>query len=301
MMRNRLFFAAAFLVTVVATPAVAQRSECRLRIDTNPSSWIIRGYDPFGNSASSGTFDLIFTNDGDAECVFSPVFVLDGEPFGLSAGNGRRTQYGIVDLFAGANATPLAGRTQRRATRRNVVVAPRSQEVVQFQLVVDERSITRDGLHDQRVTIEAESSDGLPMAAEQLVLGLDVLPSATLGLSGAYRVNNGRAMVDLGELQEGIAQVPLQLRVQSTGRYKLTLESHNNGRLQLPGTQWFVPYGLAIDGQSIELAGGSGEYLSPTGQGLRRDSLPIRFRIGDVSDRRAGTYSDVISISVAPL
>jgi hypothetical protein len=302
MMRSRLYLAAALIAAAVAaTPAVAQRAECRLRIDTNPSSWIIRGYDPFGNSAPSGTFDLVFTNSGDAECTFYPVFALDGEPFGLSTGNGRRTPYGIVDLFGGYDATPLAGRTQRRTGRRAVVVAPRGQQVVQYRLVVDDRSISGGGLHDQRVEIEAEATDGTPIVAEQLVLGLDVLPSATLGLSGAYRVNNGRALVDLGELQEGIAEVPLQLRVQSTGRYKLTLASRNNGRLQLPGTDWFVPYGLAIDGQSVELAGGSGEYSSPAGQGLRRDSLPLRFRVGDVSDRRAGTYSDVISISVAPL
>ncbi|MDQ8758004.1 hypothetical protein RCO27_17395 [Sphingosinicella sp. LHD-64] len=298
-----LLLAAAFAVlpAAVAGQSAAPPAACRLRIDAAASSWIIRGYDPFGNSAPSGTFELIFTNEGDRECTFYPIFSVDQEPFGLRANNGRRVPYALADMYGNYDATPVAGRTQRRATRRSVVVAPRSQQVVQYGFTVAEDMISGDGLYDQRVQIEAEGTDGLPLSARQLVLGIDVLPSATLGLSGAYQVSNGQALVDLGELREGFAEVPLQLRVQSTRRYKLILESQNNGRLELPGTDWFVPYQMSLGGQSVALSSGRGELSGQNGQGLTRESLPIRFRIGDVSDQRAGTYSDVISVSVEPL
>ena len=52
--------------------------------------------------------------------------------------------------------------------------------------------------------------------------------------------------------------------------------------------------------QLVVLGSGEGRYRGEAGTGLRRDSLPLAFLIGDVSDRRAGTYSDVISISVTP-
>lgn len=301
MMRNRLLLAAAVtLAAAAAVPASAQETGCRLRIDANPSSWIVRGYDPFGDEPPSGTFSLLFTNEGEEECVFFPVFALDQEPFGLKALAGRPVAYALVDLHGGYDATPLGGRTLRRP-RRSVVVAPRGQEVVQYRLVVDSDSIARAGLHDQRVEVEAENEDGQAIAGQQLVLGVDVLPSAVLGVAGAYRVNNGQAVVDLGELREGVPEVPLQLRVQSTGRYRLTLDSRNRGRLRLSGSDWYIPYGLALGGQSVDLSGGDAEYLSQPAAGLRRESLPVQFRIGDVSDRRAGTYVDVISISVEPL
>ncbi|WP_284734384.1 hypothetical protein [Sphingosinicella terrae] len=292
--------AAAAAALLLAIPAQAQQASCRLRIDANPSSWIINGYDPFANNEPSGNFDLIFTNDGDAECVFYPIFILDQEPFGLRSISGGRANYGVVDLFGGYDATPVGGRTRRQVSRRSVAVPPRGQQVVQYRLIVDEAGLSRSGLHEQRVELQAEDLEGVPITSRQLVLGVDVLPSATLGLSGAFRLNNGQAQVDLGELQEGVAEVPLQLRVQSTGPYKLTLESMNNGRLVLPGTDWFVSYGLALGGQSITLSGGRGEYTGTT-PNMHQDSLAVRFQIGDVSDRRAGIYRDIISVAVSPL
>ncbi|MBD3745599.1 hypothetical protein CPA46_07210 [Sphingopyxis terrae subsp. ummariensis] len=110
-------------------------------------------------------------------------------------------------------------------------------------------------------------------------------------------MSDGHAVVDLGELRTGVAPVPLQLRVSSTGQYDLQVTSANSGKLRLGASDWTVPYSIAVGGTAVNLAGTS-RLSGPTGNGYRRDSLPIQFIIGDVSDRRAGTYSDVISISV---
>ena len=130
-----------------------------------------------------------------------------------------------------------------------------------------------------------------------IVLGIDVLPSARIGLAGAYRMSEGHAVVDLGELRPGVAPVPLQLRVASTGSYDLSVTSANSGRLRLGSSEWYVPYSLAIGGNAINLTGARTISGSTNGN-LRRDALPIQFLIGDISDRRAGVYSDVVSISV---
>ncbi|QAY79694.1 hypothetical protein ETR14_03635 [Sphingosinicella sp. BN140058] len=113
-------------------------------------------------------------------------------------------------------------------------------------------------------------------------------------------MNNGQALVDLGQLEEGLAQVPLQLRVQSTRRYSLNVQSRNNGRLRLGSTEWYVPYQLSLGGQSAALGTGQADISSPPTNGLTRSSLPVQFRISDPSGQRAGVYSDVITISVAP-
>ena len=129
------------------------------------------------------------------------------------------------------------------------------------------------------------------------MLGIDVLPSARIGLAGAYTMSDGHAVVDLGELRPGVAPVPLQLRVASTGSYDLSVTSANSGRLRLGSSEWYVPYSLAIGGNAVNLTG-MRTISGSTNGNLRRDALPIQFLIGNTSDRRAGVYSDVISIAV---
>ncbi len=291
-------------VAGLAVPAWGQAAgapaACRLRIENGGSSWIIRGYDPFGNSPASGTFQITFVNEGDADCVFYPTFATDGEPFGLRGRDGRRVPYALVDLSGGVDSTPVAGRSRREPNRSRLVVAPNSQQAVQYRFVVAEETIAGDGLYEQQIQIEAEDPEGRSINGRRIALGIDVLPSATLGLTGAYRVDNGRALVNLGELREGQVELPLQLRVQSTRPYRLTVQSMNSGRLQMQGTDWAIPYTISLGGQSVLLGGGSTELSGPNGQGLTRDSLPVHFQIGSVSDRRAGTYGDVISVSVQP-
>src|SRR3546814_16729847 len=53
----------------------------------------------------------------------------------------------------------------------------------------------------------------------------------------------------------GVAPVPLQLRVASTGSYDLNVTSANSGRLRLGSSDWYVPYSLAIGGNSVNLTG----------------------------------------------
>jgi opacity protein-like surface antigen len=301
------FLAAAAACSAIAGAAAAQSpvpasaaAGCRLRIDTGVSNWIIRGYDPFASGTPTGTFDLLFVNEGQAPCTFFPTFILDQEVFGLQTNGGQLAPYRLIDLFADADVTPAAGRSLHRSTQRSVVVAPGSQQIVRYQLIVGEEAVTGDGLYSQHVEVEAQGTDGTPIGERQLVLGIDVLPSASLGLSGAFQLNHGQALVDLGELREGIAEVPLQLRVESTRRYTLTVDSRNDGHLRLENGDWSIPYQLLVNGQVMELGSGRGLYRDTAPSGPRRDSLPLAFRIGDISDRRAGTYGDVLSISIAP-
>lgn len=291
------------LAAMLASGATAQTAprpttDCRLRMDTSAGSWIIQGYDPFSGNGSTGTFDLTFVNDGEGECRFYPLFQTDAAPFGLQANGSARVPYTLLDTFGQYDATPIAGRTIRRTTNRPVVVQSHSQQLVRYIMTIQPGAIPGDGNFTQRLILNAEGVDGSPLAARQILLGIDVPPSATLGLAGAFRRNGGQADVDLGELVEGIAQVPLQLHVRSTRGYRLGLESLNGGVLRLAGTQWAVPYRVVIDGK-VATIGSESAYVSSNRAGLRTDTLPLAFSIGDAANRRAGTYSDVLTVSIA--
>jgi hypothetical protein len=106
--------------------------------------------------------------------------------------------------------------------------------------------------------------------------------------------------VNLGELTEGSPNIPLALYVMSTRGYTLGVESQNQGRLRLGASEWSVPYGLSLNGVSLSLAGPQNVNF-PAAPALRRENVPLAFSVGDASRRRAGTYTDVITVSVAPL
>jgi hypothetical protein len=54
-----------------------------------------------------------------------------------------------------------------------------------------------------------------------------------------------------------------------------------------------------IGDQTLPLSGNA-QYMVPTGTAMVRQSLPLNFAIGSTSELRAGRYSDVITVSIAP-
>jgi len=300
MLRSLLLAAAALSAQTAfaqGAAATARPADCMVRITAAPTSWIIDGYDPYGGSLPEGTYGVTYTNDGGAECRFAPIFELTQPPFGLSKGAGKPIGYALLNLTDTQDVTPRAGRSLRTPSSRELVLAPQESKTILYKLVADPDDVRDAGTFTQDVTIEAQDRSFRSFGGARLLLGLQVLPSARIGLTGAYRMSDGHAVVDLGDLRPGIAPVPLQLRVSSTGRYDLQISSANSGKLRLGSSDWTVPYTLVVGGTSVNLAGVS-TVAGPNDMGYRRDSLPIHFVIGDISDRRAGTYSDVVSISV---
>jgi len=301
MLRHFLTFAAALTATSAlaqANPAqTPMQTDCLVRMTAAPSAWMLRGYDPFGGETPQATFNITFINDGGSECRFAPSFETNQQSFGLSKGTGRPVGYALLNLTDSQDVTPRAGRSFRTASQRELVLGPNESKTVLYKLVANPDDVRDSGTFTQDLRIEAQDRSFRSLGGTQIVLGLEVLPSARMGLSGAYSMADGHAVVDLGELRPGIAPVPLHLRVSSTGQYDLQVTSANSGKLRLGASDWTVPYSVAVGGTSVNLSG-AGHLSGPTGNGYRRDSLPIQFLIGDTSDRRAGTYSDVISISI---
>jgi hypothetical protein len=302
----RYFWPLAAALAAIPSVAAAQvgpplsSADCRLRIDTGSSTWVVRGFDLFNNTAPLGTYSVTFINEGAGECHFAPIFRLDSQPYGLSAGQTNRIPYGLVDLYADFVATPLSGRSERSLTRRFVSLNANEQQIVQFQFSVPLDYLKDDGEFVQDVILEAEQSDGSVLGGRPLVVGVDVMPSARLGLQGAFEMNGSQVSVNLGSLVEGVAPVPLQLSVQSTRRYRINVRSQNSGSLRLGDSDWTVPYQVLVGDHRFALSGGSSEQVYGSGNGFRRETMPLSFIIGSTTDRRAGTYSDVVSIEVSP-
>jgi hypothetical protein len=284
------------MAVVTAQSAVAAPSTCQLKLSTSGSNWSISGYNPFSSSPTSRTFNVTFTNNGGATCNFAVLFRTDGGPLGLAGAGGQRLPYTLADNTNNLNVTPITGQTEA-ASQANFSIAPGGQRTVQYAYTVDLTTLPTDGDFTQQLDLTAQTG-AVVIQDKSIALSLNVAPSAVIGLRGAYTSHGGGAYVELGDLKQGTIASMLQLYVQSTGGYQIDATSENSGKLELSGApQWSIPYTVDIGGNVMNLSSASSFRVS-RGASARQDLLPIAFTIGEIDQKRAGEYRDVITLSV---
>lgn len=289
------------VLPAAAQAAPPENKNCKVRVEAGPANWVIDGYDPFGTEAAQASYDVTFVNNGQSVCRFQPKFATDGSVLGLTAnGNGTaRIPYTLLDMTNGVNMTPIAGRTPDQANSPVIEIAPDQQKLVRYELKVDVSALPGDGRFTQHLFLVADEGSQRDITSKPIVVGIHIRPTALLGLSGAFRRVGGQADIDLGELRQGLVALPLQLHVRSTRAYELRFKSRNGGNLLLAeNAQWAIPYSLIVDDRKADIVSGTG-FPSTSAKAYQVDNLPIAFDIGAVDGMRAGTYSDLITVSVS--
>lgn len=275
-------------------------SRCELLIEPNPHTFAIMDYDPFAGGEPRGEFEVIFINNGGGICHGEVVAELEGEPFGLLSESGEsRLPYSLIDEHAAKNVTPVLGETSPGVQKFDVNLKPGEQEIHRYTFTVDSQQISSHGAYRQNVLLSVVDNHRESLGSQQIPLELNVRSSALVGLKGAFERTNAGARVDLGELQTGGTNLPLALYVMSTGGYRITVQSENQGRLRLSDGEWYVPYSLAIGPESINLS--QGDQFEILSSGFRNDDHELRILVGDASEKRAGSYSDLLTLTIAPL
>ena len=289
----------AIALVLLATPAAAtpRSGACQLDVTASSLTWSINGYNPFSTSPLSATYTVLFHNTGESSCDFNVLVRTNDEVYGLAGAGGQSLPYTLVDSGDNLNVTPFTGVTPANA-RAHLHLAAGGQQSLHYAFLVDLTQLPTDGDFEQHLLVSAEEGDGRVLGDQQIDLALNVLPSAVIGLRGAYSAAHGGAHIDLGKLTPGPATTMLQLYVQSTGGYRVDAQSANGGQLRLGGaSRWAIPYTLVIGGHPLNLS--SAAYFdAPRLSAARQDLLPIGFVIGDTSDKRAGDYEDTITLSV---
>ncbi|RZJ01355.1 MAG: hypothetical protein EON90_03495 [Brevundimonas sp.] len=276
----------------------AARADCQLTTTVTQDRWVIR-YDPFAEDVANRQFDIVVANDGDTPCAGVLKMDLRGESFGLARnGDGDRLPYVLTDERNGVDVTPRSGASARRINGRAVNLAPGEREILRFALTVEPQESLGDGDYVQDVQIGIETADGMPLAERQVTLGLSIPSAALMGIKGAFQRTTDGARIDLGELTEGRRSLATTLYVLSTGGYGVSVNSANNGNLEIEGGGWSVPYGLSLGSQDINLA--QGDEIHVSSRRPRFDNYPMSIVIGDLSGKRAGDYSDTLRFTVTP-
>ncbi|MND67179.1 hypothetical protein D3C80_585860 [compost metagenome] len=278
--------------------AGAANADCRLTITAPQDYWVIR-HDPYTQEIALGEFDLMLTNEGDANCVGQIQTETLGEAFGMVRSEDvSRIPYALVDERNGTDVTPRAGASARRASARPVSLAPGDREMLRFSLVVSPEAALGDGDYTQNLVFAVNTPDGMPLAERLVTVGISVPAAALMGLKGAVQRTGAGATIDLGELTEGRRALGASLYVLSTRGYAIGVSSDNQGKLRLAATDWSIPYGLALGSEEVNLV--QGDEVRVASRRPRVDDYPLSIQIGDTSNRRAGEYTDTLRFTISP-
>lgn len=277
----------------------AAQAGCLLTIDPAQDQWVVP-YDPFTSDGVERQFDVAVVNVGDTPCSGAIRVDLRGEQFGLTpVEGGDRVAYVLVEDRAGTDVTPRAGQSARRLDRRSVNLAPGDRTLLRFTFAAAPQEVLSSGLYSQDVFLSLEDSNGVPMGERPVTLGVQVASAAVMGLKGEFQRSNGVARIDLGELTPGQKPLSTSLYVLSTGGYRVTVRSENEGRLRLGTSDWYVNYALGVGKEAMDLSGE--DSFSVQSHRARADDYPLSVRIGNVTGKRAGDYSDTLTFTVAAL
>jgi len=297
---------AAAVSVFAASGAQAQSAPpvgCLLVVEPGSSRWTIESYDPYSGQPAYGQFQVSWINQGDKKCMGDAVVRLNGEAYGMrnpAQPSMGLLYYGLVNESTSTDITPNTTNSGQ-FNGPQLQVEPGERVIQTMGLSVDTQNLSGDGLFQQTVTLGLRRRNSVVYEGQaDVTLAINVRPSAVMGLTGAFQRNNGVANIELGELSPGRTNDPVNLWVRGTRGYKVTIQSRNQGEMRQANGDWAVPYGLSIGGVSIDLTNPV-PFQSTPGAGLRNDTYPLVITVGQTAGQRAGRYSDLLTLTLAPM
>lgn len=283
----------------LASAPSAANAACTLAIEPTQDELVIH-HNVLEPGAAYGTIELNIVNRGDSECIGRLGASLRGEQYGFrSDSTAPPIPYQLVDEKSRSDITPRAGRNLDRAGGRMLRLAPgeRSLEIVSVTALPDEA--TSQGRYVQSLDLTVTAESGMSLATVPLTLGIDIVSAALIGVKGEVSRVRGGLSVDLGELEPGVRKLPVTLYVVSTGAYRVSVSSLNQGRLKHVNAPWYVNYRMWLGSQSLDLSELDG-FDVPSAH-WHFDDYPVRIEIGETDGKRAGNYVDRVTLTVAAL
>lgn len=292
-----LFAALILLCVPVSGIATTPESGCMLHLAAEPLELDLV-YDAFALRGALQTTRLELENLSDRPCR---ILI---EPQGQAAG---RLQMNLADTTISGEIFVGEGRRSLRevASGRPLefLMPANGNQQLEVGVRLQQGAFPRPGLYSNGLSFALRDRDSGALVLEELLvrMRIEVPTHVQLNLAGSNAGSldrDGGHVVDFGLLRSG-AQRDLNLQVRANQAYRLTLRSENGGQLRpkqnFPGDG--IGYQMTIRGRSTDLASPLEWSMPrpPTADGV---NLPVQIRISEIAGRLAGTYEDVVHVSV---
>jgi hypothetical protein len=279
--------------------ASATYAACRGQITSGTHIAGKTAYDPFSPFGVSDIYRLTITNTGAEACNYELIFRSRKSDPTL----GGKLAYTLTDT-SGASLFTNVPAAMAPAVRTKKAVAPGASAQAEFLVKIArgqfaEPAMLEDTPHVELYALNESGQPYEPLLQESVLrINYNVDRVFSVNVKGA---NASMATVHFGTLTKG-AMRTVEIQARSNLTYQLDVASDNHGALVLSpkvaGQDWKVDYTASLGGQPLSLSRGTSLHdLNPTMPGVDA-SYPLTVTIGDVAQKRAGRYEDVITITI---
>ncbi len=280
-------------------PGAADAEACQGQIGAET---IIAGktaYDPFSPASVADSYQMAVVNTGVEPCAFALVFRARAADSRL----GATLSYSLADDGGRALLTSVPA-AFAPAARTKSPVAPGGSMQIGLQLLIPRGQFAAPGIYGDDLDLELYALDesghlgAAPLQTTVLYIEYTVERVFSINIKGA---DASQTTMRFGALTKGAARI-VEIQARSNQSYQLDVASDHRGVLALtpgvPGREWTIPYTATLGGQTLDLSGGASLRNQPPTRPEADASFPLAVTIGDVAQKRAGRYTDVITIDI---
>ncbi|MFV0643088.1 MAG: hypothetical protein ACK5NN_01085 [Sphingomonadaceae bacterium] len=298
-LRSKYYLASILAILASLILPATAHATCILSIEPVRDQILMR-VNPLETSAARDRIEVRVFNKGDTACAGSLETALQGDIFGLRANEKAQSiAYQLIDDRNQSDITPRAGTSLTGLSNGQIHLAPGERSLELISVYITPSELASQGLYTQLVELSVVGPDGIALGTKPILIGVEIVPSAIIGIKGAARRSDSGVEVNLGELTPGRKNLPLTLYVHSTGGYRVSVSSENGGRLKHQSSAWFVPYDLTMGRHRLRLSAPDG--FEVPSQQARFDDYPLEVEISETEGKRAGSYRDTVTFTVATL
>jgi len=284
-------FAGALIVAAGLFWAGAADAAC-FSVDV-PSGSVTVNYSPLDNSDSVQTFQIEVHN---ISCgASSPLIGVANtpvDPSGVASGTRTVLGYG-AQIENGGSTVELSGNSDQLVTVSEASIDDGETRSATWSIRIPAHSIVPYAQRD--FTIYAVGSIGGVFVYATVPVHLDVATVTQLSFAGAATT----LTMDFGELTSNDSQ-NVNVLAQATVPFDVTWQSANDGVLKNTGaSSWTIAYTALLNGVTINNATPYADLTNGGTQGAI-SALPLIVTIGDATNKRAGTYQDIVTIKIQP-
>ncbi|WP_205479344.1 hypothetical protein [Sphingomonas arenae] len=308
-MLRMLSLAAGALLLMAASPAAADPA-CAASM--RPSAGVARLiYDPLNAVQETLEIELLLEQQSAKPCRYALAIAGAGSSRQRMMRDARgqltyELQINGVLVSNDLNAPAAINGNGRQVSRGSG--EERKTRTIRLKAMIPAGQFAPAGLYEDQLTLRLyDVTDGVPQQVGSdvpLIIGGDVPARAQINLAGTSSSVFGSvnaAGLSFGQLVTG-AERDAYIQVRATAPVLLTISSANKGamRHRSEPAATAIPYAFSVDGQALDLRGGPKRLDRNPARGLQAENYRMAVRITDADNRQAGTYEDVITITVEP-
>jgi hypothetical protein len=285
----RDLLALAGLALLAALEGTAMACSGRIAPGADPVS----DYNPFDAVDHLRDYTATIENTSGETCVFALSFTrIDtaqsgGFAFGIESADG-------VPLAASAPGPASSGQLVR-------ALAPNESHHFSYRVLIPAGQMLAPARLEQPVELTLRGlASATPSPADPVLHTSEMTVAAVVADRLGVNIAGGGTLktVDFGVLTGGDSK-RVVIEARGNRHFSLVITSLNGGAMAMaaPYQQWRVPYTLTLNGAPVSPPAA----LGPFGMtGIAGEAFEAVFTIGDVANKRAGLYSDEITIEIRP-